>query len=83
MLAPPLDQHPRLRHRVEDLAVQELVAQFAVQALHVAVLPRVARLDAERLHTHLSEPLAHRRRGEFAPVVAAHVVRHAARSHQP
>ena len=83
VLAPPLDQHACLRHRVEDLAVQQLVAQLAVQALHVAVLPGAARLDVERLHPDLAEPLPHRRRGEFAPVVAAHVVRHAARGHQP
>ena len=46
VLAPPvLDQHGRLRQRVEDLPVQQLVPELAVEALVVAVLPRAARLD--------------------------------------
>ena len=50
VLAPPLlDQHGRLRQRVEDLPVQQLVPELAVEALVVAVLPRAARLDKERL----------------------------------
>ena len=43
VLAPPLlDQHGRLRQRVEDLPVQQLVPELAVEALVVAVLPRAA-----------------------------------------
>ncbi len=83
VLAPPLDQHPRFGHRVEDLAVQHLVAQLAVQALRVVGLSWAARLDVERLHSDPTEPLPRRHRSELAPVVAAHVVRHAARGHQP
>ena len=41
--APPLlDEDNGLRQRVEDLAVQELVPQLAVEALVVAVLPWTA-----------------------------------------
>ena len=83
VLAPALDQHSCLGDRVEDLAVQQLVTQLAVEALHVAVLPGTARLDVERLHADFPEPCPHRLRGEFASVVAAHVVRHPARGHQP
>ena len=44
VLAPPLlDQHGRLRQRAEDLPVQQLVPELAVEALVVAVLPRAAR----------------------------------------
>ena len=43
VLAPPLlNQHGRLRQRVEDLPVQQLVPELAVEALVVAVLPRAA-----------------------------------------
>ena len=46
---PLLDEYRCLGQCVEDLSVQELVSQFAVEALVVAVLPRAARLDKERL----------------------------------
>jgi hypothetical protein len=36
--APLLDQHLGFPDRVEHLAVQQLVAQLAVEAFHVAVL---------------------------------------------
>ena len=40
VVAPPLlDQHFGLLQRVEDLAVEQLVPELAVEALVVAVLP--------------------------------------------
>ena len=36
----PLHQYLHLVQGVEDLSVQQLVSQLAVEALHVAVLPR-------------------------------------------
>ena len=60
VLAPPLlDQHGRLRQRVEDLPVQQLVPELAVEALVVAVLPRAARLDKEHLDAHAPQPPPH------------------------
>ena len=44
-----LDEYRCLGQCVEDLSVQELVSQFAVEALVVAVLPRTARRDVEGL----------------------------------
>ena len=66
VLAPPLlDQHGRLRQRVEDLPVQQLIPELAVEALVVAVLPRAARLDKERLDAHAPQPPPHELRGEL------------------
>ena len=66
VLAPPLlDQHGRLRQRVEDLPVQQLVPELAVEALVAAVLPRAARLDKERLDAHAPQPPPHELRGEL------------------
>jgi hypothetical protein len=39
---PGLDQDLRLRQAIEDLAVEQFVAQLAVEALAVAVLPGTA-----------------------------------------
>ena len=37
---PGFDQHPRFGERVEDLAIEQLVAKRPVEALVVAILPR-------------------------------------------
>jgi len=52
MLPPSLDDDLRLLQRVEDLAVQDLVAQPGVEALDIAVLPRRARSDASRFRPY-------------------------------
>ena len=49
MNAPLLDQDPCLVQAVEQFPVQELVTEFAVEALAIAVLPRAARLDIRGL----------------------------------
>ena len=49
--SPLLDEYRCLGQCVEDFAVQEVVSQLSVEALVVAVLPRTARLDVERLDT--------------------------------
>jgi hypothetical protein len=77
VLPPPLDQHLRLRQRVEDLAVQEFVPQLAVEARHVAVLPRAARLDVQRPNPRPPQPVPDRPGDELRPVVAAQVPRRA------
>src|SRR3712207_8901506 len=49
VLAPPLDQDLRFAQRAERLRPQQLVAQRAVEAFHVPVLPRA------RSEEHTSE----------------------------
>src|SRR5450755_446770 len=50
--APPLRQNLCLLQRVEDLAVQELIAQLPVETLTVAVLPWTPRFDVQRPGAH-------------------------------
>ena len=59
VLTPTLDQHLRLQQRVEDLAIQKLITQLAVEGLHVAVLPRTTRLDVQRLDIQPCQPAPH------------------------
>ena len=54
--SPLLDEYRCLGQCVEDLSVQELVPQLAVEALVVAVLPRASRLDVECLHAEPGQP---------------------------
>ncbi len=43
MASPALHDDPGLAQGVEDLAVKQLVAQASIEALDVAVLPRLPR----------------------------------------
>jgi len=45
--APAFDHYPCLLQAVEDLAVEQLVPERAVEALAVAVLPKASRLDVK------------------------------------
>ena len=48
VFAPALGQDLRFLQRVEDLAVEELIAQLAVERFTVAIFPGAAGLDIER-----------------------------------
>ena len=78
---PLLDQYLGLVERRELLACQQLVAELGVEALTVAVLPRAAWLNEERLHADPAEPLAHVSGHELWPIVRANVLRCAVRDH--
>src|SRR3954452_20741049 len=58
--APALDDDLRLAQRVEDLAVEQLVAQTRVEAFDEAVLPWAARRDVGGLRADGTDPLLHR-----------------------
>jgi hypothetical protein len=77
MLAPALDQDLSLAKRCEDFSVRQLVAQLRIEALIVAILPRAAGLDIERLYANPPEPAAHRFGGEFAALVGPYMLRRA------
>lgn len=59
MASPSFDQDLCLSQGVEDLPVQELVAQAAAEGLAVAILPWAAGCDVEHLHTDPRQPLLH------------------------
>src|ERR1700679_140454 len=77
------DQHLRFLQAREDLPVQQLIAQLPIEAFDVSILPRTPRLDEQRLHSKILQPVTHHRGRELRAVVAADVLRHAARCHQP
>ncbi len=66
--APRLDQYSCFSEAVEDLAVEQLIAQRAVEALVVAILPRRTRHNVQRLHANLPEPFLNRGSDELAAV---------------
>lgn len=74
MPSPLLDHDPRLRQRVEDLTVEQLVAQLAVEAFHIAVLPGTGLLDERRLGPDRGDPLAHRQGDELGTLIRADMI---------
>jgi hypothetical protein len=56
MLPPDFDHDLGLLQCVEDLAVQQLVAQLSVEAFAIAILPRTSRLDVGGLGSDSSDP---------------------------
>jgi hypothetical protein len=54
--APAFGQHAKLFDRVEDFGVEELVPEFRVERLALAVLPRRAGFDVECLCAGVGEP---------------------------
>ena len=61
---------------LEDLHLQDRVAESPVEALGEAVLPGAPRLDGERADVYLLMPMPQRLGKELGPVVAANVPGH-------
>lgn len=59
MLAPLLDDHICLLEAVEDLAVEQFIAQFFVEALAVTILPGTASRHANDLSANACKSPAH------------------------
>ena len=77
MASPLLDQHLGFSERCEDFHVQQLVSEFRVEALAIAVLPRTSWLYVKRLDTDPSKPASHVLRDELRPIVGTNMVRRA------
>ena len=71
-------QHFRLQHAAEAFAVEELVAEAAVEALAISILPRAAGFDEERFEAALRHPVHHRLGDELGAIVAADILGHRA-----
>ena len=67
--SPLLDDLSGLAHAVEPVLVEALVAELAVEALHVAVLLGLAGPDKGALHPVSVAPLVQGRSRELGPVL--------------
>jgi hypothetical protein len=75
VLSPAFNEHLCLLQCVEDLAIEQLISELAVEAFIVAVLPGAAWLDVESLDADPAEPSPNRLGGELGPVVRADMIR--------
>lgn len=76
VLAPLLDDDLGLVQTVEDFPVEAFVAQLAVEGFAIAIFPRTAGFNVQRLGAQRREPVAHHVRGHLRAVVGANVFRH-------
>jgi len=74
---PAFQKHPGLSQGIEDLPVQQLVPQLAVERLNVAVLPGTTRFDEQSLNSESLQPLPNRRGRELRTVVRPEIHRRA------
>ena len=81
VMAPLLDDDDSFLQAVEDFTVQAFVAQFPIEGLAVAVLPRAAWLDVERLCSELCKPAAYDLGRHLCTVVGSDVLGHAPGEH--
>jgi hypothetical protein len=65
MPTPLFDQYLCLLDRVEDLSIQQLISQLAVERFNVAILPGAAGLDVERFHPQVRQPVPDLSGSEF------------------
>lgn len=57
--SPLLNDDLRLSQAVEDFPVEAFISELAVEAFVVAILPRTAGVDEQRLWTDLAQPISH------------------------
>ena len=71
---PAFDQHLGFVERGEDLSVEKLIPELAVEAFIVAVFPRAPWRDVEGIDPNLGQPLPHRRGHELRAIVRADMI---------
>ena len=69
MSSPVLNDDLRFLQCVEDLAVEQFVSQFAVEAFAVTVLPRTARFNVSGLCSNGGDPIPQSLGDELGAVV--------------
>src|SRR5205823_8282817 len=80
--SPALDDDLGFTQRVEDLTVEQFVAQARIEAFDEAVLPRAAGGDVSGLRPDGPDPVLHRRGDELRAVVGTDVLGDAAEDEQ-
>src|SRR5512137_955349 len=75
--APPFNEHLSLFQGIEDLTVEPLIPQLAVETLNEAILPGASRLDIQGLNPDAAQPVSNRFGRKLRAVVRTDVLRNA------
>jgi hypothetical protein len=72
-VAPPVFDHDLcLLHCIENFAIEQLAAQFAVEAFAITFFPRAPRFDVGGLGADGSNPVAKSNRNELRAIVRSY-----------
>lgn len=82
-MEPAADRDARISQSVEDLPVQQLVPELAVEAIVAIILPWRSGFDLERLHTDPTQPVAHSMGGKVRAAVPAEMIGQTMAPEQP
>ena len=74
MLSPAFDQYFGFFQCVEDLRIQQLIPELAVETFVVTIFPRTARGYEQRLHADPAQPVSDSMGRELGPIVRADVI---------
>src|SRR5262245_28555695 len=80
--APAFDDDLCLAQRIEDLAIEPLVAQHCIKTLNEAVLPRTAWRDVGGLCSDGADPLLYRLGNELRAIIGTDMPGNAAQDEQ-
>ena len=69
MPSPPLDQDRGFLEGVEDLHVQQLVSELAVETFAVAIFPGTAGLDEQRADIEPFQPVPNSMSAKLWPII--------------
>ena len=67
--APSLDQHLSFPQGLKHLPVEQLIPEFSVKTLRIAILPRTARLDLQGTGSQSLEPVLRLPGNKLRPIV--------------
>ena len=82
VVSPLFQNDLRLFQRMEGFTVQAFIAQAAIEALVIAILPRAARFNIQGLYPKPWQPVLDRFRGKFRTVVRPDMIGNTARDKQ-
>ena len=81
VLAPLLDDDSGFLQAVEDLSIEQFIAQFSVEGFAVAVLPGTTGFDVQCLRPEFCEPAAYDLCCHLCAVIGSDVFRHSSGEH--
>ena len=82
MTPPAFNHDTRFFKRIENLAVEQFIAQARIEALDKAVLPWAARRDVGGFCADGRDPVLNRLGDELGPIVGTNIRGHAAQNEQ-
>lgn len=73
--SPAFNDHLGFPHIVEYFSIEQLISEFAVEALNISIFPRTSGLNKKRLGPEPRQPLPDCLGGKLGAIVRTYVIR--------